>query len=353
MDDRPRKSPLVTTANSLKKTSTSAAEEALRVQLANKHNAQAPIPNIDDEAFNIDDCDDDYAENDDTDSNDDYEEDDNDDQFMDDDDDLIEVDNKTNYDSNQNKTNAMQINPSTSLPNDTTNSSLHAQCTNKNLSSSQRNNTNMLMSTAKRKNDSNDEDFKFEVLTPEKIVQTMVDTIKEVNQVLELPPTITRILLHHFRWDKEKLMERFYDGNQDRLFKEAHVVNPFKTKSSSQSSITSASSSSRNRPKESDCNICYLTYPEKDMASLECMHKFCKECWQTYLKTKIIDEGMGLTISCAAHKCDILVDDNTVMSLVEDPIVKAKYQHLITNSFVEFNRLMRWCPAPDCNNVIK
>ncbi len=42
----------------------------------------------------------------------------------------------------------------------------------------------------------------------------MIETIREVNQVIQLPPTTTRILLHHFRWDKEKLMERFYNGNQ-------------------------------------------------------------------------------------------------------------------------------------------
>jgi ariadne-1 len=49
------------------------------------------------------------------------------------------------------------------------------------------------------------------------------------------------------------------------------------------------------------------------MDGLECGHRFCKLCWGEYLKTKIMDEGMGLTISCAAHNCDILVDDNTVM----------------------------------------
>jgi hypothetical protein len=73
-----------------------------------------------------------------------------------------------------------------------------------------------------------DEEFKYEVLTPDKIVQHMIECIKEVNQVIQLPPTTTRILLHHFRWDKEKLMERFYDGDQESLFKEAHIVSPFK-----------------------------------------------------------------------------------------------------------------------------
>lgn len=74
-----------------------------------------------------------------------------------------------------------------------------------------------------------DEEFKYEVLSPDKIVQHMIECIKEVNQVIQLPPTTTRILLHHFRWDKEKLMERFYDGDQERLFKEAHIVSPFKS----------------------------------------------------------------------------------------------------------------------------
>ena len=84
-----------------------------------------------------------------------------------------------------------------------------------------------------------DDEFKYEVLTPDKIVNHMIDCIKEVNQVLELPPTTTRILLHHFRWDKEKLMERFYDGDQDRLFKEAHIVSPFKNVASSSGATSS------------------------------------------------------------------------------------------------------------------
>lgn len=51
----------------------------------------------------------------------------------------------------------------------------------------------------------------------------------------------------------------------------------------------------------------------KDMTGLECGHRFCSQCWMEYLTTKVMDEGMGQTISCAAHGCDILVDDATVM----------------------------------------
>lgn len=51
----------------------------------------------------------------------------------------------------------------------------------------------------------------------------------------------------------------------------------------------------------------------QEMTGLECGHKFCAKCWADYLTSKIIDEGMGQTISCAAFGCDILVDDTTVM----------------------------------------
>lgn len=45
--------------------------------------------------------------------------------------------------------------------------------------------------------------------------------------IFQIPATTTRILLNHFKWDKEKLMERYYDGDQEKFFCDAHVINPF------------------------------------------------------------------------------------------------------------------------------
>lgn len=39
---------------------------------------------------------------------------------------------------------------------------------------------------------------------------------------------MVRRLLTACRWDKEKLLERYYAGDQEALFKEAHVLNPAK-----------------------------------------------------------------------------------------------------------------------------
>ena len=117
---------------------------------------------------------------------------------------------------------------SSSLPNHLSTSLSSKYNTAAQLSVSQRSTNTLIVAKSKRQHEL-DEEFKFEVLSPDKIVQHMIECIKEVNQVIQLPPTTTRILLHHFRWDKEKLMERFYDGDQERLFKEAHIVSPFKT----------------------------------------------------------------------------------------------------------------------------
>jgi len=225
------------------------------------------------------------------------------------------------------------------------------------------------------------EDFNFDVLSPEEIVQHMVDCIKDVNQVLQIPATTTRILLNHFRWDKEKLMERYYIGDQEKLFDEAHVIPPHNSKppvraggkksvggSGVKSSRGADSGKDSPQPSTSEggagagsgasrgeilCDICLIGMPETLMTGLECGHDFCTHCWTEYLTTKIMDEGMGQKISCAAHGCDILVDDATVMKLVTDPKVKLKYQHHITNSFVDCNHLMRWCPAADCIYAVK
>lgn len=60
-----------------------------------------------------------------------------------------------------------------------------------------------------------------------------------------------RILLNFFGWDKEKLLEGYYDGDQDKLFKDAHVINPSKI----HTPIAIPASGTE------DCDICFLPKP--------------------------------------------------------------------------------------------
>ena len=40
----------------------------------------------------------------------------------------------------------------------------------------------------------------------------------QVNTVIQIPTTTVRILLNHFKWDKEKLMERYYSDEQEAMY---------------------------------------------------------------------------------------------------------------------------------------
>ena len=70
------------------------------------------------------------------------------------------------------------------------------------------------------KNGSNNDEYPFEVIGQDKIVSQMSDSVKEVNGVTTIPEAKVKILLNHFKWDKQKLMERFYADEQDDIFKE-------------------------------------------------------------------------------------------------------------------------------------
>ena len=95
------------------------------------------------------------------------------------------------------------------------------------------------------------------------------------------------------------------------------------------------------------------TYLFQMMTSLDCGHLFCNSCWCEYLTTKIMDDGASEMIGCPSFKCQILVDDRTVMKLIEEPRTKLRYQHLITNSFVQVRSLSTQAFFRPCFGVLK
>ena len=147
-----------------------------------------------------------------------------------------------------------------------------------------------------------EDEYPFEVLSTEKIVSNMVESIKEVSQVVQdqIPTTTVgiiylflkfpslpqfhqvRILLNHFKWDKERLMERLYSDDQEAMFVEAQVrkevnnflrpkygkrpnillnscfkvISPFKKKPEQKKKTM--------RPTE-ECDICCLSLPKAMM----------------------------------------------------------------------------------------
>ena len=186
-------------------------------------------------------------------------------------------------------------------------------------------------------------EFVYQVLSIEQIEKQMQESIEQIRNVIDLPSATIRTLLKHFRWDTQKLLEQLFDSNRDQLFNEIGiVVVTDSTNKNKRRRLRSA------RKEEAFCLICYLSVRLCEMFGLDCGHHYCKGCWNQYLTNKIISEGSVIAIKCAQTECNVVVDDDQIMELISDPLVRAKYQRLTTDSYVESNRLLRWCPRPDC-----
>lgn len=58
---------------------------------------------------------------------------------------------------------------------------------------------------------------------------------------------------------------------------------------------------------------------------MSCQHRYCANCWETYLTVKI-QEGEAHHILCPAYSCDILVPAELIEALVA-PDVARRYLH--------------------------
>lgn len=185
----------------------------------------------------------------------------------------------------------------------------------------------------------------FEVMSCDNLMQSMNAIIDDVKSILPLSATIVRILLGHAHWDKERLIESYFERTQEVLFREAHIVNPYTPEAEESTAGTSKTAF--------ECKICF-TISENPLTGLRCGHTFCSDCWTTYLTMQIMSEGLSTAIQCPETRCDILVDDEKVCFYIHDEKVKAKYRCLITNSYVVSNKLLKWCPSPtSCSYVVR
>ena len=87
----------------------------------------------------------------------------------------------------------------------------------------------------------------------------------------QIPTTTVRILLNHFKWDKEKLYEKYYtESRPEKIFEEAQLLSPFKMKEIA-AKVKSATSSKASQPVAVfDCDICFLSLPKSVRVAFVC-----------------------------------------------------------------------------------
>uniref|UniRef100_A0A1I7WVH2 RBR-type E3 ubiquitin transferase n=1 Tax=Heterorhabditis bacteriophora TaxID=37862 RepID=A0A1I7WVH2_HETBA len=150
------------------------------------------------------------------------------------------------------------------------------------------------------------------VMTVDDLNREMKDIISEVSMILRIGQGHCRILLHKFNWNKESLLERFYENpDTDAFLRQAQVL-PRKAAPLPQSSV-------------GDCDICCMM---AQLSGLDCYHWACSVCWEMYLKTKFFygSEQLFLQImndntseiQCISNGCHLLIEDEKVMMYIKN-----------------------------------
>jgi ariadne-1 len=180
----------------------------------------------------------------------------------------------------------------------------------------------------------------YEIISAAELEAQTKALAREVKEILDLPNTaITMLLLRHYQWNKEKCIEAFME-NPEKAKKEAGI------------STLALEKKPSSPTKKYECPVCWEIKEGKDTFALGCGHRYCLDCWKTYLELKLQNSADAVWTKCPHPKCKDIVHDRAFKKLVSPTLYKT-YKKSLLRSLVTDNPRMKWCPNPGCTNVIR
>lgn len=179
----------------------------------------------------------------------------------------------------------------------------------------------------------------FKVYEPPDIQAQQSEMVDEVNMILDINKEDAAILLRHFRWQKERLLEDYMDRPKKVL------------EAAGLGSSTSALPKLEIVPGFM-CDICCEDGDNLQSFALKCQHRFCVDCYRQYLTQKIREEGEAARIQCPSDGCKRIIDSRS-LDLLVTPDLYSRYRELLDRTYVEDKDILKWCPAPDCVNAVE
>lgn len=143
----------------------------------------------------------------------------------------------------------------------------------------------------------------YKVLDPEEIQHEQDVQVKNVSEILGLPPESAAILLRFSRWKQENLVEGFFQHPEETL---------------EEAGLGTDSEGARKIEKVPDfvCDICCEDGPDLETFAMRCGHRFCVDCYRHYLAQKIKEEGEAARIQCPGEGCNLIVDSKSLELLL-------------------------------------
>ncbi|XP_036861194.2 cullin-9 isoform X2 [Manis javanica] len=174
-------------------------------------------------------------------------------------------------------------------------------------------------------------------MSPQEVEGLMEQTVRQVQETLNLEPDVAQHLLAHCHWGAEQLLQSYSD-NPEPLLLAAGLCVP-------------QAQAAPMRPDH--CPVCVSPLePDEDLPSLCCMHHCCKSCWNEYLTTRI-EQNLVLNCTCPTADCPAQPTGAFIRAIVSSPEAISKYEKALLRGYVESCSNLTWCTNPQgCDRIL-
>ncbi|XP_031203399.1 cullin-9 isoform X3 [Mastomys coucha] len=174
-------------------------------------------------------------------------------------------------------------------------------------------------------------------MSPQEVEGLMEQTVRQVQETLDLEPDVAQHLLAHSHWGTEQLLQSFSEDPEPLLLAAGLRV--------PQAQVAPT------RPDQ--CPVCISPLgPHDDSPSLCCLHCCCKSCWNEYLTTRI-EQNFVLNCTCPIADCPAQPTGAFIRNIVSSPEVISKYEKALLRGYVESCANLTWCTNPQgCDRIL-
>mmetsp|Transcript_8770 Transcript_8770/g.17900 ORF Transcript_8770/g.17900 Transcript_8770/m.17900 type:complete len:476 (-) Transcript_8770:1994-3421(-) len=190
------------------------------------------------------------------------------------------------------------------------------------------------------------------------LIPIMKRRLKEVTEVLDVPPSAAAALMRENKWAKERLFETFYN-DPDKILKSCGVLERVHRKQQDDgdkkppaaAAAAAAATRTTRSKKKRECGICYDEdgFSPDEMFSMPCGHEFCRDCWRGFLDVALTNGPVCIRQTCPEAGCKEIVTEEEYEELAPGRL--PQFQTFQLRNFVECYGMTRWCPGPGCERV--
>ncbi|XP_058125410.1 potential E3 ubiquitin-protein ligase ariadne-2 [Anopheles ziemanni] len=207
--------------------------------------------------------------------------------------------------------------------------------------------------------------FVYECLDVEEVEKLLNESVEKLSTQLQITPSLAKVLLHANGWNTAEVIER-YRNNASFLLVSARIKPPaVPVVVATAAAVPAVTAPLTAVPSTSSgtgvvvpgyrtqlCPVCVTVQSIDKFHRLSCQHAFCRDCWAMHFEIQI-GQGISTQIECMEQRCDVRVPEDLVLTLLNRPMLRDKYQQFAFADYVKSHPELRFCPGPNCQIIIR